>query len=72
MKPKKQIRFAIDTIEDMMFNDHILTMFGVYQQLIQDGHVLAFYRLGDDENRLTLIKDLDHLQNFKRSFKFIT
>jgi len=66
--PKTEIRFAIETIEDMMYNDHIYEYFTFLGKLINDGSSLSFYR---DEEKLTEIRDLNHLGNFKRSFKFI-
>lgn len=66
--PKSEIRFSIETIEDMMFNDHIYEYFGFLAKLIEDDFSLSFYR---DNEKLTEIKDLNHLENFKKSFKFI-
>lgn len=66
--PEKEIRFSIETIESMMYNKHIYSYFEFLSVLIEDDFVLEFYR---DDNKLTSIKDQTHLENFKRSFKFI-
>ncbi len=66
--PKTEIRFSIETIEDMMFNNHIYEYFGFLAKLIEDGFSLSFYR---DDEKYTEIKYLIHLNNFKKSFKFL-
>lgn len=71
MNPQKDIRFSIDTIENMMFNHkHIQVYFEFLENLVKDGFELSFYRIGSEEC-LTTIRDLNHLNNFRRSFKFI-
>jgi hypothetical protein len=67
-KPKQEISFSIETIEDMMFNERIYDFFNLLTTLINDGNWLSFYRHNE---KLTTIKDAQHLENFKRSFKFI-
>jgi hypothetical protein len=68
---KTIIKFAINTIEDLKSNDkHIEEFFLLLINLIKDGHEIEICRIGSDE-RLTLIKDLGHLDNFKYSFGFI-
>ena len=66
--PKQEIRFSIETIEDMRFNKHVYSYFDFLASLIDDDFHLSFYR---DEMIMTTIKDKGHLENFKRSFKFI-
>lgn len=67
-RPKQEIRFSIVTIEDMVFNERIYDFFNLLTTLINDGYWLSFYR---HDEKLTTIKDVQHLENFKRSFKFI-
>jgi hypothetical protein len=68
---KTKISFAINTIEDLNGNDiHLTKFFAFLRSLIRNGNQLEFYRIGSNES-LTLIKDLEHLKNFKKSFKFI-
>jgi hypothetical protein len=67
-QPKQEIHFAINTIEDMMFNRHIYSYFDFLSSLIDDGFYLSFYRR---DEKLTTIKDKAHLENFRYSFRFI-
>ncbi len=67
-KPKHEIRFSIETIEDMMYYKQIYIYFDFLSSLVENNFSLSFYR-GDE--KLTTINDAIHLENFKRSFKFI-
>ena len=71
MRKKKVIRFTIETIEDLQSNDvQIDNFFQYLSGLINENREIEFYRIGG-EDKLTRIKDLNHLDNFKYSFGFI-
>ncbi len=63
-----EISCMINTIEDMLWNPLINDYLDSLESFIEDGHVLVFYRKGSDD-KLTTIKDVDHFNNFKRTFK---
>jgi len=68
---KTEISFVLDTIEDLRNNHKFMDeYFLLLENLIKNGNQLAFYWI-DGNEKLTLIKDLNHLENFKKSFKYI-
>ncbi|QLC65556.1 hypothetical protein LPB248_04385 [Flavobacterium sp. LPB0248] len=66
--PKKEIRFSIDTLFDMRFNNHVHDYFTFFEKLIDDDFILLFERGGEV---LTQINDKNHLQNFKNSLNLV-
>lgn len=66
--PKKNIRFAIDTVEDLQWNNEFDEFFIYLGTLIHSGFTIEFHRI--DNNKLTKISDLPHLRNFKSNFDF--
>lgn len=66
MTPRKNIRFALETIDDMRFNESVHGFFSFVEELISQGFEVSFYRFNQKEP-VTVIKDLDHLKNFKKS-----
>ncbi|WP_075602701.1 hypothetical protein [Saccharicrinis aurantiacus] len=66
MTQKKEILFAIDTIEDMSNNSLVHPYFRFLAKLIHNGHQLSFFRHGTDETFKTII-NYEELSNFKKS-----
>ena len=70
MNPKKTVAFAINTVEDLLWNGTLFDSFFKYlESIINFGHEITFHRIGRNEI-LTTIKDISHLNNFKKGFEF--
>jgi hypothetical protein len=67
MKAKKEIRFCLETIEDLLYNDMANDYIIELARFVDAGYTLVFKRLEDDYT-FTTIKTLEHLGHFKRSF----
>lgn len=50
----------------MRFNESVHGFFSFVEELISQGFEVSFYRFNQKEP-VTVIKDLDHLKNFKKS-----
>jgi hypothetical protein len=68
-RAKQRIRFVLDTLWDIKYSDKIDPLFQYFELLINNGHELAFYALGIDEEEkdIPVIATIDHLHNFRRS-----
>jgi len=65
---KKDIMLAMDTFNDLGYNDIADDFFSYLKKLIQRGHTLSIYWIDSPNKKaLTTIRDLNHLENFKKS-----
>lgn len=69
--PSKTIMFAIDTIEDLQWNSlQFDFLFVFFEKLIISKHEFEFHRIGHKNEPLTIVRDLNHLNNFKKNYDF--
>jgi hypothetical protein len=68
MKPQKEIKLCLETIEDLADNKLSKDYFLFLQNLLKEGHSHGFYRI-KDLDKITTVTDLNHLGNFRKSFK---
>lgn len=70
MQPKKTISFAINTVEDLMWNGLLFDNFFSYLESVINLHYeITFHRI-DSKEILTTISDINHLNNFRNGFEF--
>lgn len=70
MRKEKNINFAMETVENLMWNDELFDeLFLFLEKIILENREISFTRIGNKEPNVT-IRDLNHLNNFKRQFDF--
>ncbi len=70
MRKEKNINFAIETVENLMWNGQLFDdLFLFLEKIISDNLEITFTRIGNIEPYVT-ISDLNHLSNFKKQFDF--
>lgn len=64
---KKKVSLWLKTIEDLVWHDLSDDYFKTLELFISSGYELHFYRNSKDIEPVTVIKDLNHLSNFRKN-----
>jgi hypothetical protein len=68
MKAKKDIYIAIETIDDLGYNNLADEYFEILKKLILNGHELKIHRRGN--NYINTVKDIAHLDKLKKALNY--
>lgn len=70
MTKEKNINFAMETVENLIWNGELFDdLFIFMEKIISEKREITFTRIGNKESN-TVIRDLNHLINFKKQFDF--